>query len=366
MVDELITLQGNFFKAPLIKDELRQHVVTVSLLIARQLHFVFSRPENMGIHEQAQAQLLGMTNTTGMNDPDVQPRGEGLDLSYEHLSNTVFALVMEELYEFAYLGMLYGTGYEMNSESAPSWVSRILVDLSRSQYVEESEQYAPAKDAILALVAVCETAQARMILEEIQRDDTFMSWYGFEGHEGLTIRQVALLSGMSEASLRTMANPKRSNPLKTQSHGRHTYIPTSDAKEWLISKGRYVPLSDIDRRGVEVDLASEAFVDLDHLSQRLESRLHFLLGTDDAGDVTAEMAALRGGLIGKRQFEDGPCLNLKTDDYGNTALMAKIGKALHLPPELLSLKAAHLHAQAMANAFERRFSETVRQTRKKS
>ena len=74
--------QAGVFKAPLTTTELHSHIVTVSVLLARQLHFVFLRGES-NVHEQAQAMLLGTDGADGMNDPDVLPGHKGTDLTYE-------------------------------------------------------------------------------------------------------------------------------------------------------------------------------------------------------------------------------------------------------------------------------------------
>lgn len=354
--DNITPGTAGFFQAPLTKKELRQHVVTISLVLVRQLHFVFHRRDDS--HEKAQIQLLGMTSTKSINDPDVGPFEEdGLPLTYEQIADTAFATTMEELYELAYHGMLYGTGYDMNSESSASWVSRILVDLSVSRFAQAWDDYSSCKDALRTLVEVCETAQARMVLENIQYGDTFMDWYGYEGHDGLTFRQIALLSGMTEASLRTMANPKRNNPLKTYSQGRNTYISPADAKEWLISKGRYVPIADIDRQGTELDLVNETFHSFDDFCCRLDSRLHFLLGTEAADDVTKALEAVREGLLSRRLIDQTPYLTLEPSEYADIALMAKIGSALQLPSELLALRSAAVYAKSQAEDFERRIKE---------
>jgi len=351
--------QAGIFKAPLTKEAMRGHVLTVSLLIARQLHFIFFRPESE-VHEQAQATLLGLDSTVSMNYPEIIPGREGGQLSYEHLATTAFANTLDELYNFAYHGVVFTTGYEMNSESAASWISKILMDLSNSQFASEWNDHSPCLDAIKALLGICECAQARLILEAIQWDDSFMGWHTYEGHDGLTFRQMAHLSGMSEASLRTLANPKRNNNLKTRSHGRHTYIERHDAKEWLISKGRYVPLTDTDLSGANLDLATESIADLDELRNRLESRLHFLLGSDDGPATSKALIAIRAGMYGKRVIDQTPYLELTADDMNDEKLLRKLAKALQLPANLLLLKVSHLLAVFRAQELQREFEEAAR------
>lgn len=351
--------QAGIFKAPLAKEAMREHVSTVSLLLARQLHFIFLRPDSKD-HERAQATLLGMNSTENMNYPDIVPGPEGAELNYDHLSTTAFATTMDELYNFAYHGVVFSNGYDMNSESSAAWVSMILMDLANSRFAAEWNDYSPCLDAIKALLAICECAQARMILEKVQENDTFMDWHNYEGHTGLTFRQMAHLSGMSEATLRTLANPKRTNHLKTHSNGRHTYVEIEDAKAWLISKGRYVPLTDTDLRGAHLDLATEQIANLDDLLDRLDSRLHFLLGSDDGSATAKALAAIRPDLQGVRLVDQTPYLDLTADDMKDAQLLSKLSKALQLPADLLRLKVNHLLALAQAEALQREFEEAAR------
>lgn len=342
---------------------MHDHVVTVSLLIARQLHFIFIRPESE-VHEQAQATLLGLDSTASMNCPDIIPGCEGAELSYEHLATTAFATTMDELYNFAYHGVIFAKGHEMNSESSASWISQILVDLSSSKFASEWNDYSPCLDAIRALLGICECAQGRLTLEGIHSCDSFMGWQIGEGHDGLTFRQMAHLSGMSEASLRTLANPKRNNYLKTRSHGRHTYIEPEDAKQWLISKGRYVPLTDTDLRGANLDLASETIANLDELRDRLDSRLHFLLTSDDGPATIKALTAIGAGVYGKRVIDQTPYLELTADDMTDEKLLRKLAKALQLPADLLLLKVNHLLAVFRAQELQRDFEVAARNAQK--
>lgn len=360
MTQDLSETQTGIFKAPLSKLELRSHIVTVSLLIARQLHFVFRRPDPRSL-EQAQAAILGLDSTECMNDPGDLPGRDGATLTHDNLDTTAFATSVEELYDFAFHGMISASGESLNSESSPSWVSRILVDLRASHYAAEWDNYSPCLDALRILQTVCETAEARMILENFQPDDTFMGWYGQDEYDGLTFRQMALLSGMSEASLRTLANPKRSNPLKTQSDGRHTSITRENAKAWLISKGRYVPLVDLDTQGAQLDLVNESITSLHELQDRLDSRLHFVLGVEDAQAVSKALEAIRPDLLGRRLADQSPYLNLASDDFANDRLLKKVAEVLQLPDDLLTLKAAQLQATHQANEFQRRFDNVARQ-----
>lgn len=89
-----------------------------------------------------------------------------------------------------------------------------------------------------------------------------------------------------------------------------------------------------------------------------DSRLHFLLGTEAADDVTKALEAVREGLLSRRLIDRTPYLTLEPSEYADIALMAKIGSALQLPSELLALaRSAAVYAKSQAEDFERRIKE---------
>lgn len=83
---------------------------------------------------------------------------------------------------------------------------------------------------------------------------------------------MALLANMTEASLRTMTNPKRKFPLITRTDGRNTFVTPEDAKAWLRAKGRDVPIRHVIRGG-EIDLATQRFPTPDALLAALSIRV---------------------------------------------------------------------------------------------
>ncbi len=357
---ELSTPQA--FPIPLTREQLHGHVVTVSVLLVRQIQFVLGR--NSSANSAAMAQLLGLPDSMGQYIGDVDldiEDAQGLGLSYAHVSASSLAQTMEELYDFAYLGAVKGSASELNSEGNASWVSRILVDLAGSHFVAEMDNYAPCLEAVKALVEVCQTAQARATLEGIQEDDTFMDWSLPLQHEGLSFMQMERLSGMPEASLRTQANPKRANALKTHTSGRNTFIAREDAKQWLISKGRYVPLVNIDRTGESVDLYNETFHRCQQLATRLDARLHFLLAGSQAQAVRERLNAIRSGLVGWSEAAQVPYLDLKDSDFADRIFMEQIGDALDLPAALLALKSAALRSRELAAQYERELAQLMQQ-----
>lgn len=344
------------FQAPFGTDLLCDHIQTVLVTQARQLHFTFGRVD--GRHRQAQALLLGKRAgdfALDLENPDLSLAE--LEIDYELVRTTALAESMHDLYAFAYHGMYRAGDETMNSESSASWISRILFDLSRSSFVDEWEEYAKCHTSIEACLTVCETAQARLVLENLDAGDRFMDWHTTPATDGLSFRQMSLLSGISEPSLRTMANPKRVNALKTRSDKRNAYVEPAEARTWLISKGRYVPLVNADPQGAHMNLTSNSIRSIDELLIRLEQRLHYLLGQDDADGVRQSLQSIDDALLGKR-IDGSEYLNLPYDSRLNSeGFLRRIANALQLPADLLNLKYTQLQALATLREVEQRLNQ---------
>ena len=352
------------FQPPLSKVELHAHVLTVLFTQARQLHFTFCRQEFA--HTKAQAMLLkpsgdasALVASVGINDPDLLPKD--LELDYECVRTTELAQTLDALYDFAYLG-LNNDSDKAKSEGSGSWCFRILYDLSKSSFAEAWDDYSPCKQAIDACMAVCEVAEARMTLEELDGDESFMNWLNdgirSGAGNGLSFYQMSILSGISEPSLRTMANPKRPNALKTQSNGRNTYIEPSDARFWLISKGRYLPVTNSLLRGAEIDLSSETIRSVEELQNQLDQRLNYLLAQEDSDIVRDELLALNPELIKRSFLNRNFYLATENNSLMNDEnFLRKLADALRLPADLMILKSLHLHALEELRKIERRIGQ---------
>ena len=232
-------------------------------------------------------------------------------------------------------------------------------DLANSAFVAEWEAYGTSEardDAAARCLLVCETAQARRILEG--HDDNFMDWVSPSQHSGLTMRQMALLSGMTEASVRTLSNPKRRNALVTVNDGKNVMVEIGAAKAWLLAKGRYLPIRRTNRDG-QIDLAAKRFNGADDLSWALDQRLQYLLGQESAADVRRQLDAIDPRLV------DGgdaarPTLRLTAALMADAQAMARIGVALKLPGELLALRAAEAHARDVLAGLEQQLQRHIK------
>lgn len=350
-------MEDILFAAPLSKDELRKHVLAALLVLGRQLDFVFFRRDLS--HQQVHRVLFGKPDLANLDLPEMD--AESLGITYDLVSGSALAETMEELYDFAFHGR-YTIEEDLNSESSASWVSRILDDLRGSSFAAELHEYFPCQEALTALFSVCETVQARMVLEDLVEGDRFMDWHPRSLEQGLTIRQVALLSGMTEASLRTMANPNRKNPLPVKSDGRNTYVDAAAAKKWLIAKGRYVPLVNADGRGANLDLVKEPISSVAALVDRLDQRFHFLAGADGGNAVVDAINQLDPSLAKKRLFDNSLYLAFEENDkrLQQREFLIQLAKILQLPVEELVTKVAHLQASAAAHELRQRLDDLAR------
>lgn len=320
------------YPLPFDRAQLRLDIVDVLLTLVRQMNFVFGEVKPGDLTATQRALLCLGTETMDLNSPDVD--AQSLGLTFEHIRATRLAEALELLYGYAFEGVEAYMSAELEDESLASWVSRILVDLSRSHFVAEWEAYSDRRytDAMARCLVVCETAQARRVLEG--HDDNFMDWAAPRDADWrLTIRQMALLSGMSEASVRTLANPKRRNALVTTNDGKTTYVLPADAKEWLRAKGRYVPIRSVDPDAL--DLAAMSFESVADLAETLHRHVIWLASTSSTSKQ--ELAQVAAQLVSHQRADDGL--------FANPERLRSMASQLRLPGPLLVLRAAEAAAR---------------------
>lgn len=106
-------------------------------------------------------------------------------------------------------------------------------------YLEQDENTLPR----LAMLTV-QSAVARMVLDGGRRCSDFgANQYGVvNGDYGyLTLAEVALLANMDERSVRNAANPKLSDPLKTEQIGKRSLVTPEEARRWLAGRKGFIP-----------------------------------------------------------------------------------------------------------------------------
>ena len=190
----------------------------------------------------ASAEKASDADLNKMFDPD--SAASSLGLIYKHIRDTPFARLLERLYQYAYFGHLDASAGAIEFGSEYMWIAAIVND---AKCGEMSSLWALHGKAIGKSASNClevvDLANARTILEgnkafklledgASNKDDPI-------GVSNLTIRQMALLSGMKEMSIRAAANPERPNALKTIISGaKNTFVDPTDAKAWLPCRSR--------------------------------------------------------------------------------------------------------------------------------
>lgn len=285
-----------------------------------------------------------------------------LGLTYEHIQNTEFARAMQRMYDYAYFGKLDLSQEEIGYESIHTWITALVVDVAGSAVGAEWDSYGlDILSCASRCAQVAETANARVTLEG---EDPF--FYHFKANprddfpeEGvLTVRQMSLLSGMEEMSIRAAANPKRVNRLKpVESTEKRTLFEIQVAKDWLLSKKRYVQITKRWSAG-EMNLHKKRFANLVELDMGLNARYKMLCnehGRDSIDDYAKALGLSSGeGLV-------GPYLTIDDEDFANQERMRGLARVLCLPEDLLVLRIEEVLASERLRSIERSIKQLTEQ-----
>lgn len=276
-----------------------------------------------------------------------------LGLKYRDIQNTPFAQVMDRLFDFAYLGRRDANAEAMNDDSDYSWIAAILTDARNGAFVAEWDAYGPnIRSRISNCHRTAETADARAMLEY---GEGFWR-FEHEFRDGLSVRQLALLSGLEEMSIRAAANPRRPNPLKTFNADGATRIALDVAKEWLISKGRYVPVT-THWSDSEVDLTTRRFNDETDLFHMIDARREAIGSRIGAENMDKRLSDL--GIRLEKNFNGGQSIDLSGQHLMDGSLMLSLAVALELPPDLFVLRTQEMLANQKLKQIERQLREVT-------
>lgn len=174
----------------------------------------------------------------------------------------------------------------------------------------------------------------------------------------LTVRQMSLLSGMEEMSIRAAANPKRVNRLKpVELTEKRTLFEIQVAKDWLLSKKRYVQITKRWSAG-EMNLHKKRFANLVELDMGLNARYKMLCnehGRDSIDDYAKALGLSSGeGLV-------GPYLTIDDEDFANQERMRGLARVLCLPEDLLVLRIEEVLASERLRSIERSIKQLTEQ-----
>lgn len=324
---------NNAFLKPMTREEMRTDVVTLHLHLLRLVGRLGNEkelPRLLGVPADRVWQVLDGSMTAGE-----------IGLSYADVEATLLAQAMDTLYDYAYWGVLDLSKEAFSDESIYTWVAAYVLDVAGSGFAHEYA--ASGSDAHVAarrLADIAELANARDILEG--SDDNFWHFWnpGFENNAteigALTVRQMSLLSGMEEMSIRAAANPKRAARLEPM-QGPRTLFSREVAKDWLKAKERYIPISTKASLG-SVDLANRRFTTTTDLLDSLVARAYGLSNSSEIDpQLITQLAAIgaKPGGNGLRPF----FLDLDSADLRSQELVRAIAELLQLPGDLLVARA---------------------------
>ncbi|WP_454754539.1 hypothetical protein [Cupriavidus necator] len=275
-------------------------------------------------------------------------------LTYDDIRGTDLAVEMERLYHYAYFGRLDDSAEFMGEESIYNWLTAILFDIQQSQTAAFRSNYYQRKtlESAHRCVLIAELANARNILEggesffHFSRANT-KDEAAFD--DRLTVRQLALLAGMEEMSIRAAANPKRANVLKTITEDGRTRFELDVAKEWLRSKGRYIPITRYQSEN-DIDLTKRRFADPKELWELLNARLHFLSRSEDESELVSKVVDLGLSLV--PDGTGGQSFAVEEAQMRDSNTMKALANVLRLPGDLLALRMREALARAELSAVE--------------
>lgn len=348
------------------KEEFKKNIVESLLVLANQTYFTFFAVSGGTISDIGERiwSLLSTKPYHGSTFADSGVTPDHVGLTFADVERLSIVQTLLQLYDYGVQGILDTSiaGDFDTFDGYENQVSRIFYDLNRSTFLQEWGNYGAYSSAVAVerCEYVFELANARLMLEGgsegfflDDRDEGFLS-----------IRQMALLSGMTEASIRTLASRSRKSQLTagndsnsqliTKNDGKNTTIDIADAKAWLQAKGRYVGISRKRNRGA-TDFTNRKLASIGEIEDAIADRLEFLRA--QYGDEVINSRIEGVGIKPVRQQIVPPIDIWKQvigeDQLMETELMRSFGEALELPPDLFALRAAEAVMQEKLRGIEK-------------
>ena len=360
------------FPVVFTREEFKKAVVEGMLVLACKTNFTFSVNGSSNESSERVWSLLSPRPYDSETFTDLGVKPEHMELTFADVERLSIVETLIQLYDYGIHGIHdtaagridYCDGYE-------NQVARIFYDLHHSTFLQEwgNDGRSSCAIAVEKCLYVCEIANARLMLEG--SDEGFFLDDRDVGF--LSIRQMALLSGMTEASIRTLASRGRksqqgssiesASQLITTNDGKNTSIAIADAKTWLKAKGRYVPTSRKMTTG-SGDLTSRKFASIRELTDAIEERKEFLI-EKHGNEVMTERIASSG--VEHSFIEVIPGIGIgrnaiKQDQLLDHDLMLRFAEILELPAEIFALRVAETVMQEKLQAIEKKLKQ-VQQTK---
>lgn len=316
------------FNPPFTREQLRLDLQNIVLSEMRKLRHISS--------VNAVLPILASVDTFPFWDAGCSPDEVGI--TYDQVSKFTLAAACEDYFDYGVYAVDGRRTDSLQWDTIHTWIGAYLMDLSRSSYVDEwdaGEGHEGLRDAVNRCMFLCELANARAILEG---GEYFFHFAGQDkddhaGISGLSIRQLAMLSGMEDMSLRSYISRKTSPVLEVSKSDRKTFVGIEVAKQWLIAKGRYRPVQTA-RSSAEIDLSKSSFDTFNAFIAMLHDRVAYMADKSN-NRVTFEQAI--NTLLNTSNIGD---LNqVKPEDATDDTLMEQLAGLLDLPANHLKHRA---------------------------
>lgn len=316
------------------KEQLQQDILQIYLLQLRTTELIADEASVWALTKKEP-----QVDITTFWNPEWEAKDFGLN--YSDISHTKLAMALEQQYDYAFHGVI-SIGIDiLEYETIHTWIAAYLLDLTSSNIVYEWGTYAGGLGGTGSPISrcfhTCELANARLAMESQGCFSFFRSAWDKDDEAtalgAVTVRQMALLSGMEEMTIRTAASRKSANPLQTYKQDRQTLISAEVAKTWLIAKNRYVPITKR-RAGDDLNLEKTQFSDINGIRDAIHRHVNEVsLRRDDQGDLRSRMQTALAplGYDGEGRLDRAAFLNAD--------LMTQIAGFLQLPANLLILRA---------------------------
>lgn len=321
------------FPLPFSRDQLRQDILNILLLEMRKLRHLTSTDARFpGLD-------LPLLNSAMSWDTGITP--EEFGLQYDQVKDLELALVLEDQFDYGFYAVDATRSDSLRWDTTHTWIGAYLVDLAGSAYASEwgdGEGHAGLIEGIKRCLFTCELANARVILEGGEPFYHFAG-AGLAKDENsasageLSIRQLAMLCGLEEMSLRSAISRKTQPVLEICKDDRRTYIEAAAAAQWLQAKGRYLTVIS-GRTSADIDLSTTRFDSSLQLCAMLHERLTFI------GDRAPNRQKVETEIAAVLASRNAVALSdLTHQELSNSELMGEIAKLLDLPASLLVLRA---------------------------
>lgn len=332
--------------APFPIEQLQEDVCRILLMEARKLS------QLMCVDTHLQLAALGLKTPADADFWNASATPADAGLPFEMVADSTFALAMLDHYDFAFHAVETRRTEAMCWDSIHTAIGAYVLSLKDSPYAAEWEGEGDDElpKAIKRCLQVIETSSARLILEGKEPFYIFTFEPSGQRNDGpsateLTIRQLSMLAGLEEMTLRSVISRKTSPQLVTRKDDRRTYVEVQVAKEWLIAKGKYLPVTR-PMFARKLDLDTTVFKSVYQLASGLAAHLASMAGDDLSGELSVR------AVIDKYGAQDLEHFALTHADSAEP--MRELAVAMQLPAELLRLRAreAHLFSQLAETEVE--------------